>query len=167
VVSVTPPVRYQQSIQNIEDLLEQGHQSRLEILSSERLHEVLAFGGKPSVKVTAVRYARKDTRPLALVAVQLVVQDEAQACALLDKERAARGIVDALQANRIGRIEQSLQAVNLSESEAQALGVSIGAAALKTDRHYYDATGEGELMVVANSLYRGDLYPYRSTLRRG
>lgn len=167
VVSATPPVRYQQSIQNIDDLLEQGHQSRLEIRSSRKISGAAAFDGKPCVQVSAIRFARHDTRPLALVDVQLALQSREQTELLLDTGSAARGIVDALHADRIGRIEQSLRAVNLTQGQAQSLELSAGAAALSTERHYFNTAGDGELMVVANSLYRGDLYSYLSTLRRG
>lgn len=167
VVSTSPPVRYQQSIQNIDDLLEQGNQSRLEILSTRRLDEVAGFEGMSCVQISAIRFARHDIRPLALVDVQLLVQSGAQQALLLDKDHAARGIVDALQADRIGRIEQSLRAVNLTHEQAKTLDLEAGAAALSTARHYFNTAGDGQLMVVANSLYRGDSYAYLSTLRRG
>ena len=167
VVSLKPPVRYEQSIQNIDDLLEQGHQSRLDIVSTRQLAKGEDFAGNPCIQVNAIRYAREDKRPLALVDVQLALHSVAHAEALLDKARAARGIVEALHADRIGRIEQSLGAKNLTDTQAQSLQVEPGAAALRTERHYYSSAGEGELMVVARSLYRGDFYAYKSTLLRG
>lgn len=120
--------------------------------------------GKTCISVEAIRYARNDVRPLALVYVHAAPQNRAQARRLLDTRTAAREIVTMIDASRISRIEQSLSAVKLDAGQAASLQVKRGDAALRTLRHYFNT--DGELMVVANSLYRGDLFTYMSTLHR-
>lgn len=173
VVSRTAQVRYEQNIQSIDDLLEQGNQSRLDVLNTEKVPpeadsfagEIARQTGNACIKIKAIRYARNDSRPLALVDIHVAVQNNAQAKRLLNLGSAAREIVTLMDVSQIGRIEQSLNAVTLRKDEAQALQVELSDAALRTLRYYFQP--QGELMVVANSLYRGDLYTYMSTLHRG
>ena len=102
---------------------------------------------------------------MAQVDVYVSAKGTAQAARLLDPALAARQIVTLIDASRIGRIEQSLSAVKLTAPQARILNVKTGDAAMRTLRHYFNPANK--LMVVADSLYRGDLYTYMSTLHRG
>lgn len=172
VVATSPPVRYEQNIQTIEDMLQHGNTTRLHVLSSKELapdadayaSEVTRLGKAPCLWVRSIRYPRHDTRPLALVDVYVAVRSKAQARKLLALESAAQEIVNIVDIRKIDRIEQAFSAVNVAEPEARLLHVKAGDAAFRIMRHYYDAGGR--LLLLAHSLYHGSLFTYASTLHR-
>lgn len=173
VTSRQPAMKFEQNIQNIDDLLQQGNTSRLEVLSCRDISSgrqnfpdpIAALDGKYCIWVRALRFLAGEPSPLALVDVYVSARVKSQAEKLLDKAQAARQVVSIIDVNRIARIEQSLSAVRLTGAEARTLQVKSGEAALRTLRHYFNTAQN--LMVVADSLYRGDRYNYRSTLHRG
>ncbi len=172
VVALEPRVRYEQSIQSIDDLMQQGSASRLQVLACEQLavdadafaRQVALVAQRPCVRVRSIRYLRNDARPLALVDVYVAVRSRLQARRLLDPETAAREIVATVQPSRLERVEQAFSAVNIDGESAQLLHVRPGDAAFRTVRNYFDA--KGRLVVVAHSLYQGQLFTYSSTLWR-
>jgi DNA-binding GntR family transcriptional regulator len=172
VLSLSPRLRYEQSIQSIDDLMQQGSASRLQVISCEELepeadpfaHRIGLVARKPCVRVRSIRYLRHDVRPLALVDVYAAVRSRVQARRLLDPEAAAREIVATVEPSRLERIEQAFSAVNVDEESARLLHVAAGDAAFRTVRNYFDV--KGNLVVVAHSLYQGQLFTYSSTLWR-
>lgn len=172
VVASTPPVRYQQNIQTIEDMLQHGNATRLHALQSRELpaesshyaSQVVRLGKAPCIWVRSIRYPRNDARPLALVDVYVAARGKVQSRRLLDLETAAQEIVNIVDICKIEHIEQAFSAVSLGEAEAKILHVKAGEAAFQIVRHYYDATDR--LLLVAHSLYHGGLFTYASTLRR-
>lgn len=172
VLALQPSARYEQSVQSIDDLLQHGNQSRLEVLSTQKMaddsdrfsREIALVAKKPCIHVEAIRYARNDARPLAIVSIYFAVQNKRQAQRLLKKSTTAHEIVASIDINHIGFIEQALSAVVLDQQQAKLLQVNTGDAAMRTLRHYFNP--ERNLQVIANSLYQGELYTYLSTLRR-
>lgn len=172
VVSDTPPVRYEQSIQSIDDLMQQGSASRLQVLhcenmapdANEYVSQIALLAKKPCIRVRSIRYLRNDVRPLGLVEVYVAVQSKAQARRLLNPDLAAQEIVNTVHPPRLDRIEQAFNAVNIEEEPAKLLHIKAGDAAFQTVRNYFDASKN--LVVVAHSLYQGQLFTYTSTLRR-
>lgn len=172
VVSNSPPVRYEQNTQTIADMLHHGAGTRLHVLQAQELGpdanpyagQVAQLARTPCVWVRSIRYPRNDARPLALVDVYVAVRTKAQQRRLLDVETAAKEIVRTVDVQKIDRIEQHFSAINVGEAEARLLHVKAGDAVFQIVRQYYDA--DGRLMVVAHSLYNGNLFTYGSTLRR-
>ena len=172
VVATTPPIRYEQNVQNIDDLMQHGNASRLQVLSSTLLEpdanefasQITLQAKTPCIRVRSIRYPRNDVRPLALVDVYVAVRSKAQSRKLLAPETAAQEIVSTVDVRKIDRIEQAFSATNASEAEAKLLHVAPSDAVFQIVRHYYDAAGR--LMVVAHSLYHGILFTYASTLHR-
>lgn len=172
VVATTPPVRYEQNIQTIEDMLQHGNATRLHVLASKALEpeanlhasQVARLGKAPCIWVRSIRYPRHDVRPLALVDVYVAARSKVQARKLLDTDTAAAEIVHTADIRRIDRIEQAFSAANVSEADAKVLHMKAGEAVFQIVRHYFDAGGR--LLLVAHSLYHGGLYSYASTLRR-
>ena len=172
VVATSPPVRYEQNIQTIEDMLQHGNTTRLHVLSSKVLapqfdeyaSQVTRLGKAPCVWVRSIRYPRHDVRPLALVDVYVAVRSKVQSRKLLDTETAAQEIVHIVDIRKINRIEQAFSAVNVAPAEAKILHMKAGEAVFQIVRHYFDASGR--LLLVAHSLYHGGLFTYASTLRR-
>jgi GntR family transcriptional regulator len=172
VVATSPPVRYEQNIQTIEDMLQHGNATKLHALSSQELapdadhyaSQVTRLGKAPCVWVRSIRYPRHDARPLALVDVYVAVRSKVQKRKLLALDTAALEIVNTVDIRRIDRIEQAFRAVNVAEPEAKMLHVKTGDAAFQIVRHYFD--DGGRLLLLAHSLYHGGLFTYASTLHR-
>jgi GntR family transcriptional regulator len=172
VVATTPPVRYEQNTQTIEDMLHHGRATRLHVLQTAELPgdanqyaaQIAQLARTPCMWVRSIRYPRNDVRPLALVDVYVAVRSKTQARRLLNPETAAQEIVSTVDIRRIHRIDQSFSAINVGEAEAKLLHVRTGDAVFQIVRNYYDEAGR--LMVVAHSLYNGQLFTYGSTLHR-
>lgn len=172
LVSTTPPVRYEQNIQTIEDMLQHGAATRLHVLSSKALapedsdyaSQVERLGKAPCVWVRSIRYPRHDVRPLALVDVYIAVRSKTQSRKLLDTDTAAAEIVHTVDIRKIDRIEQAFSAVTVADADAKVLRMKAGEAVFQIVRYYFDAAGR--LLLVAHSLYHGGLYTYASTLHR-
>jgi len=172
VIASTPPVRYAQSIQSIDDLMQQGSASRLQVLACEEIpvdtnqfsSQIGLLAKSNCIRVRSIRYLRNDVRPMALVDVYMAVLTKSQARRLLNPETAAQEIVATVDPPRLDRVEQAFSAVNLDQQIAKLLHVSVGDAAFQTIRNYFDASGR--LMVVAHSLYQSNMFTYTSTLRR-
>jgi DNA-binding GntR family transcriptional regulator len=172
VIARTPPVRYEQAIQSIDDLMQQGQASRLEVLDASEFDDqadqfasqITRVAKAACVRVRSIRHLRNDVRPLALVDVYAAVRSKARARRLLDTATAASEIVAMVDPRKLDRVEQAFTAVALDPEPARLLYVQPGDPAFRTIRHYYDASGR--LIVVAHSLYQGPLFTYTSTLRR-
>lgn len=171
VVATTPPVRYEQSVQSIDDLMHHSSASRLQVIEcvetpadENQFSSRIALVAKARcIRVRAIRYPRNDVRPLSVLDLYVAVQSTAQARKLLNLETAAREIVATCDPRRLDRIEQAFNAVNLSPADAKLLHVKAGDAAFQTVRHYFDLNSR--LVAVSRSLYQGQLFTYASTLR--
>lgn len=172
VIARTPPVRYEQGIQSIDDLMQQGNASRLEVLAAEEVSadtdefasQVARLAKADCVCVRSIRHLRNDVRPLAVVNVYVAVRSKARSRRLLDMATAAKEIVTMVDPRKLDRVEQSFRAVALDPDTARLLYVKAGDPAFQTIRHYYDASQR--LIVLAHSLYQAHLFTYTSTLRR-
>lgn len=172
VVATTPPVRYEQSVQNIDDLMHQSSASRLQVLSCDEMEadenqfvsQIALIAKARCIRVRCIRYLRNDVRPLALVDVYIAVRSNSRAQRLFHIETAAKEIVAMSDPTRLDRIEQAFNAVNIPAAPAKLLHVKPGDAAFQTVRNYYDLNDR--LVIVAHSLYRGEQFTYTSTLLR-
>jgi DNA-binding GntR family transcriptional regulator len=172
VVADTSAVRYQQTLDTIEDLLQHGADSRLQLQSTAEVeptpglaHLLGCQPGGLSVALRCLRFARSGAadHPFALMRVWFPPLSGPRRARLLDTAHALKALLRLLDASRIGRIEQSLSAVALDAADARLIGVAAGAPALRAQRTYFDR--HGQLMLHADSLHRADVYSHRSTLR--
>jgi GntR family transcriptional regulator len=171
VVSDTPPVRYRQTVDNIEDLLQYGNESRLQLLSTKDRTADAALArqlgctvGAACVELWALRSERGDTgRPFALTCVTFPPQPARKRNKLLQASTALPALLTALDARTLGRIEQTFTAVALDAKSAAPLKAIKGAPSLRTDRSYFDRSGA--LIVIATSWHRSDLFRYTTVLR--
>lgn len=171
VVATVPAVRYEQSIQSIDDLMQQSSASRLQVVSCEEVAadtsqyaSLVALAARtPCIRVRFIRHLRNDVRPLALVDVYVPVRSKPQARRLLNPDTAAQEIVALTDPRGLDRIEQAFNAVNIEEGPARLLHVPVGDAAFQTVRKYYDR--QDQLVTIGHSLYQGKLFNYTSTLR--
>ena len=171
VLADTPPVRFRQTVDSIEDLLQYGKQSRLQLLSTREtaVEGALAArlgcrSGSVCVEISALRSEREAPgRAFALTQVWFPPQPARRRDKLLAPDTALQTLLAALDARSLGRIEQSFTAVALDGPAARHLSTHKGAPTLCADRAYFDR--RGELIAVAKSLHRSDLFRYSTVLR--
>jgi GntR family transcriptional regulator len=191
VVADTPPVRYRQTVDSIEDLLQYGQQSRLQLLATreEPVDEELArrLGCATStrcVTLTALRKERGGERggergrergsergsergeggqPFAFTRIWFPPQPARRRDKLLREGSALATMLASIDASTLGHIEQVFTAVALDAEAAAALQVRKGAPSLRSDRAYHDR--KGALILLAVSWHRADLFRYATVLR--
>lgn len=176
VIANTPPVRYRQTVDTIEGLLQYGQRTRLTLVAvRERplTNVVIAARfrlalGTPCIEQLALRSERVGTRdgpttPFAMTTIHLPPQPPKRRDKLIKPETALSTMLTALDARTIGRIEQTFEAVALDAAEAAQLQVKKGVPALRADRTYFDR--EGRPILVAISLHRADRFKYSMVLR--
>ena len=175
VIADTPPVRYRQTVDTIEDLLQYGQRTRLTLVAvRERPLADTAIAarfrvapGKACIEQLALRSERGEAHdgastPFALTTILLPPQPPKRREKLLAPDTALPTMLAALDARSIGRIEQSFEAVSLDAAEAAQLHVKSGSPALRADRTYFDR--KGQLILVAISLHRADRFKYSMVL---
>jgi GntR family transcriptional regulator len=174
VVAQTPPVRYRQTVDSIEDLLQYGSRTRLQLLATRELPAsaewALRLGcavGTACIEMRGLRSERAERaemgRPFAVTQVLMPPQPAKRRQKLLLPEEALPTMLACLDARTLGRIEQSFDAVALDAKAAKLLQTRTGAPALRADRAYYDR--KGQLILIAISWHRADLYRYSTVLR--
>ena len=174
VVADTPPVRYRQTVDSIEDLLQYGQSSRLQLLSAQEqpVDAALALRlgcapGTPCILLRCLRRERGERgelgQPFALTQMHFAPQPARRRNKLLAQDTALSTMLAALDARTLGRIEQAFVAVSLDAEAAALLKTRKGAPSLCADRAYFDR--KGELILVAISWHRADLFRYATVLR--
>ncbi|MFC4160955.1 GntR family transcriptional regulator [Chitinimonas lacunae] len=171
VIADTPPDRYNQFAQSVEDLLQYGNATRFHIERAESIAaDTLAASllgiapGTACVRLYGIRRPRHDRRPLAVTEVYLPEPEPAARSALLDLGQSIYRLLDILDLAKLGSVEQNFTAVCADPERATALGMAPGAAALRTVRRYFDR--QGELLAAAVSLHPGESFSYSTVLRR-
>jgi GntR family transcriptional regulator len=177
VLTDTPPVRYRQSVDSIEDLLQYGEQSRLTLLATAEIQADAAMAkrlgcalGGLCIELRGLRSERAQRsqrpatgRPFALTHIYLPPQAARRRDKLLQADTALPTMLQALDARTLGRIEQTFSAVPLDAATAKHLRDRKGAPCLRADRAYFDR--KGGLILLAISWHRADLYRYSTVLR--
>lgn len=171
VIADQPPVRYRQAVDTIEDLLQYGSASRLQLLSARETpaDDTLApllgcAAGTPCIELRGLRSERRENgQPFALTNVYMPPQPARRREKLLQAQTALPTMLSLLDARSLGRIEQTFEAVALSPEAAALLGTRKGTPSLRVLRSYHDA--KGGLILVAISWHRADLYRYTTVLR--
>jgi GntR family transcriptional regulator len=183
VLTDTPPVRYRQTVDSIEDLLQYGQQSRLTLLATaerkvdaELARRLACPVGSLCIEMQSLRSERSETgvdgpvgrpsrpgRPFALTHIYLPPQPARRRDKLLQADTALPTMLQALDARTLGRIEQTFSAVALDAGTAKHLRDQKGAPCLRADRSYFDR--KGVLILWAVSWHRADLYRYSTVLR--
>ena len=174
VVADTPPVRYRQTVDSIEDLLQYGQRSRLQLLSAAEVpvDATLALrlrcaAGTPCITLRGLRSERGERgelgQPFALTHVHFAPQAARRRARLLAADTALSTMLASLDARTLGRIEQVFEAVSLDAEASVLLQTRKGAPSLRADRAYFDR--KGELILIAISWHRADLFRYATVLR--
>ncbi len=171
VIAEPSAMRYQQEVDSIEDLLQYGRATRLEILDTKRmlagddLAEALGMQrGGEVVRLFGVRYGEPRHDPICTTEVHIRLGRDAASRRLLDPATASRALYQVLDLRRIEQVDQIFDAVELPRAHAKLLGVRASVPALRAIRHYHGA--DGRLLARAVSLHPTGRFAYRMVLRR-
>ena len=171
VISDELPMRYNQRIQSINDLLQYSNASRLKVFES--LEAVLVDGtaallrlkpGAICMLLKCIRYQRHDNRPFAYSEIYFPTAGAAQRTRMLDPDFATLALLRKVDTPRLGSIEQTLSAESASRKLALLLKLKTGAATLRSNRLYVDTAGKP--VAAATTWHAGDLFSYTTTLTK-
>jgi DNA-binding GntR family transcriptional regulator len=171
VVARHSPVQYRQTVQSIDDLLQYGAATRLELLATESVQADPSLAGRvgvpidaPLVRLRGLRRPRDGGLPIAYTEVWIPRPRGRLGERLLDPQEAVYALMDLLNLRHLVRVEQLIEAEALEATRAHALGVEPGSAALRFARRYF---GGGErLLAHAESSHPAGRFSYRTVLSR-
>ena len=171
VVARTPKASYRQPTNSIGDLLQYAEETQLSVLETKRvvcddaLAELLESRvGAKWLRVNSLRAVPGDARPVCMTVAYLDLR-------LPDLEKNLENLTGPISAMlervygiRVGRIEQSIQAVRLGKRESKLLRATDGGPGLRAIRRYYDQAGR--LIELSNAIHPGDRFTYVTSLVR-
>jgi DNA-binding GntR family transcriptional regulator len=162
LASRSPRLSYQQRVGSVEDLLQYGSSTRLDVRSVERLPadaehaEWLDVAMEtPLLHLHGLRRERDSERVLCVTDVYLAADGNSERYGQQPGQALAAMLAD-LDVNRLGQVEQQFSALAMPARAARELGVKSGLPALAALRRYFDRSGR--LTLVARSLHPGDSF---------
>ena len=171
VIALSAAMRYEHEIDSIEDLLQYGNSTRLEVLGTERgkadatLARLLEIReGKPYLRLHGLRLEVPSLQPIAVTEMLAPIRSDTPTGSLEDPASSARTIAHFLDPSRLSRVEQVFDAASFSADEARLLDVKRTAPALRVQRCYRDA--DGRVLMVAISLHPPGRFAYSMVLAR-
>ena len=156
---------FEQRIHSFDDLLQFTNATGLQLLFSDRVHADPALANWLNVRVGSeclhfhgIRYHRRTQQPYCLGEIyrRAIWQGLPQGFAHI--EDAMRHFIEQQDLQQIGRVEQSLSAVALTEEQARELKVLPNTPGFRAVRRYFDH--KGHLLIVAITLHPGYLFSY-------
>ena len=171
VRSTETRVTYEQHIRSIEDLLQFTNATGFQFLHTDRLPADSVLAGWLNVSVGTecihfhgIRYHRRTQLPYCLGEVYRRASWQGLPQGFERMEDAMRHLLEEKFQERIGRVEQSLSAVPLTEEQAHELKVRADTPGFRSVRRYFDL--KGRLVLVAVTLHPGNQFSYFSKYER-
>jgi GntR family transcriptional regulator len=171
VIAPRSAMRYQHEVDSVEDLLQYGNSTRLEVLSCVReradaaLAELLEIAvGSEVVRIHARRLEEPARIAIASSEIVLAVQRGVPTEKLLNPDTAARTIARFLDPAKLSRVEQIFDAVRFPKADAAALGIAASSPAMRVQRRYRG--DDGRVLAYAISLHPSGRFAYRMHLAR-
>lgn len=171
VAAQHPRMHQEHRASSIEDLLQYGSSTRLELLGAERRelsaeHAAELGWSEPLgvLHLRGVRFRAAEDRPFCVTDIYRPLARpglQAYHGSLAEQRRA---LLQELDLSRLQSVEQHVSAIPMPAPAATFLGVDEGQAALKVRRRYVDL--EGAVIVAAISLHPGPLFSFVSVLQR-
>ncbi len=165
------PVQYRQTVQSIDDLLQYGEATRLDLYHTQAMVAdaplAAALGvaeGSALVHMLGLRHQRDRGPPLAHSEIFVPKPRGRRGTLLTDPHEAVFALMDILNVRRLARVEQALDAESLDQERAERLGVEPGSAALRIERRYFGS--RDELLAFAISTHPSDRFTYSTVLTR-
>lgn len=161
---------FTQSLSGLDDLLQYARDAKLQITSFAPVKRYSAEMAGLNLSETAewirIEGFRGDaTRPIALTTIYLRKEYCPPATDIERWPGALNELIAQGSGVRTVKIDQRINAVTLSASDAKRLCEAPGAAALRTARQYVDV--KGEVFEASVSLHPGERFTYAMTLDSG
>jgi DNA-binding GntR family transcriptional regulator len=164
-------VGFDQHIRSINDLLQYSQASGFQFLFTDRVHADSVLAGWLNVRIGVecihlhgIRYHRRTQQPYCLGEVYRRASWQGLPQGFERMEDALRYMIEEKFQEHIGRVEQSLSAVALTEDEAHDLKVPVTTPGFRSLRHYFDI--KGRLVIVAVTLHPGPMFSYHMRYER-
>ncbi len=164
-------MRYQHEVDTIEDLLQYGNQTRLDVRSAQReaadVELALQLGidrGAAVLLLQAVRLAADSRLAIAWTDIAIPVARGVPIERLLNLQQAPRAIAKMLDPAGLTHVEQVFDAASFPAAPAKALGKRAGSPAMRVKRHYRGT--DGRVLAYAISLHPAGQFAYRIVLSR-
>ena len=171
VRSAETRVTYEQHIRNIDDLLQYTNATGYQFLHTDRITADSVLAGWLNVSVGTecihlhgIRYHRRTQLPYCLGEVYRRASWQGLPQGFSHMEDAMRHLIEEKFHERIGKVEQSLSAVSMTEEQAHELKVRADMPGFRSVRRYFDLNGR--LVLVAVTLHPGHLFSYFSKYER-
>ena len=162
VVRVDMPEQVDHYANSIQDLLSFGQRTRFIIdeinqvtvqSSISKLTGITA--GTSCTELSGLRFEPHNDVPLCFSTLYRANQNDAISKGLQNKDSAMFAIIKALDASKVGCIEQDVNACLIPQHLAKKLNVEAGAAGLKITRRYFSTSNKG-LILASESIYPGE-----------
>lgn len=171
VRSAETRVTYEQHIRNVDDLLQFTNATGFHLLHTDRVPADPILAGWLNVSVGAecihlhgIRYHRRTQLPYCLGEVYRRASWQGLPQGFARMEDAMRHLIEEKFHERIGKVEQSLSAVAITEEQAHELKVRPDTPGFRSVRRYFDL--KGRLVLVAVTLHPGHQFSYFSKYER-
>ena len=171
VTAPTPPMRYQQEVVTIEDLMQYSRHGRLDVSICERVRAPVEIarllklhGDARAIRLFGLRYGDAPDTPICTTEIFLRPARGLPMAALLDPHSAVSAMLKVLDLQQIEHVEQSFDAIELPAIHASLLGLKPGSAALRVLRTYYSRAESA--VGCALSLHPAGRFAYSMRLQR-
>lgn len=172
VIAQREAMRYQHSIDTVDMLIQYGNETRLKVLSSERLvadqplaKKLEIAEGKQYLHLIALRLEEPTRDPIAITEMFVPVRKEVPVDKLLDLATASRAVASFIDPARLSCVEQVFDATSFSANDAKLLGIKRTEPAMRVQRRYRNSNNH--LLVLAVSLHPPGRFAYSMVLSRG
>jgi len=164
-------VSYEQHIRSIDDLLQFTNATNFQYLYTDRIEaDSIVAGwlnvavGTECIHLHGIRYHRRTQQPYCLGEVYRRASWQGLPTGFARMEDAMRQLMEHEFQQRIGKVEQSLSAVPMTEEQAHELKVRPDTPGFRSVRRYFDLNGR--LVLVAVTLHPGHQFSYFSRYER-
>jgi len=172
VCAPEPPMRYQREVDSIDDLLQYGRSTRLEMRVCERVApppevaRILRLRSEaPLIRLFGLRFGEhRHDEPICTTEVFLRPARGLPNAALLDPTTAVPALMRTLDLRQMSLVEQTFDAMSLPRVHARMLGVKTDSAALRVLRVYHGP--DNRLVGCAISLHPSGRFAYSMRLER-
>lgn len=163
------PDQLNQFTQSVQELLEFGLQTRFQVEHCERFtaveDELLQWAVKDQqhiIHLSGIRMDLHTGKPVCFSVIQQLEPYAQANIALPDKKQVLKNMLNLLNSNNIGRVEQEFTACLLSAEIADKLSDSPRTAAMHVVRRYYSK--HDTLLLISQSTYPSHRFRYTNIL---
>lgn len=171
VLSADAKISYEQHIRSVSALLQYTNATGFKFLFTDRIPanaELIGWlnvrPGTECIHLHGIRHHRRTQQPYCLGEVYRRASWQGLPTGFARIEDALRQMIEEDFEKHIGRVEQSLSAVTMTEEQAHELQVPLDTPGFRSVRRYFDL--KGHLVMVAVTLHPGHLFSYFARFER-